>query len=296
MWWVAWELSGQFRGGFPSREPPQALHSLGMSKTPRKLAFPCKRWRQPPHRPIHWVSVCLLVSARRTRSGCALELQCLSVKGSEMQKGLKTVMCTLLNGLAWCTEREYMKRSRSTFDIFFGIKHRMRREEMEERFIKEAKQGWRFAADAEGSPTQKQAVRITSTRREEFFWRSTAEIGKEDGAVTLIPGNEGRIAQAWVNARECMPVFSLNRSNSKASEKPPGTRGACDANMCPEDFKNNQTHVHRGARRRRFNLQIPRPRGRATLTSPVTAFKGRSRKWRWWKSSDQDRTRRSLSW
>ena len=33
-------------------------------------------------------------------------------------------------------------------DIFFGIEHRLRKEEMEEQFNKEAKEGWRCAADA----------------------------------------------------------------------------------------------------------------------------------------------------
>ena len=33
-------------------------------------------------------------------------------------------------------------------DIFFGIEHRLRKEEMEEQFSREAKVGWRFAADA----------------------------------------------------------------------------------------------------------------------------------------------------
>ena len=29
-------------------------------------------------------------------------------------------------------------------DIFFGTEHRLRKEEMEEQFNKEAKEGWRF--------------------------------------------------------------------------------------------------------------------------------------------------------
>ena len=45
------------------------------------------------------------------------------------------VRCTLLNGSAW-------------IDIFFGVEHRMRKEEMEEQFKKEAKKGWRLAADS----------------------------------------------------------------------------------------------------------------------------------------------------
>ena len=41
-----------------------------------------------------------------------------------------------------------MRRYTGTFDIFFGIEHRMRREEMEEQFNKVPKQGWRSAVDA----------------------------------------------------------------------------------------------------------------------------------------------------
>ena len=33
-------------------------------------------------------------------------------------------------------------------DIFFWIENRLRKEEMEEQFNEEAKEGWRFAADA----------------------------------------------------------------------------------------------------------------------------------------------------
>ena len=70
-----------------------------------------------------------------------------------------------------------------------------------------------------------------------------------------IPGNEGRIAQAWVNVRgRIANVFSayfwhsegwtlrneaLAGSSSEASKNKTDTRGwiACDANMCPEDFE-----------------------------------------------------------
>ena len=62
------------------------------------------------------------------------------------RKASKTVRCTLLNVSAWCTERKYVTRNRGTFDVFFGIDHRMRKEEKEEQFNKESKQGWRLAA------------------------------------------------------------------------------------------------------------------------------------------------------
>ena len=41
-----------------------------------------------------------------------------------------------------------MRRSEGRCDIFFGIEHRLRKEEVEEQFHKEAKEGCRFAADA----------------------------------------------------------------------------------------------------------------------------------------------------
>ena len=41
-----------------------------------------------------------------------------------------------------------MKRYKGTFDVFFGIEHRLRKEEMEGQFNKEAKEGWKFAANA----------------------------------------------------------------------------------------------------------------------------------------------------
>ena len=48
-------------------------------------------------------------------------------------------------------ERKHKKWYKGTFDIFFGVEHRLRKEDMEERFFfgeKKAKQGSRFGADA----------------------------------------------------------------------------------------------------------------------------------------------------
>ena len=87
---------------------------------------------------------------------------------TEMMKEANLLRCTLLNGSAWSTERKYMRRFEGKCDIFFGIEHRLRKEEMGEQFSKEAKEGWRFAADAG------QAVRIESTHQEEYVWQSKA--------------------------------------------------------------------------------------------------------------------------
>ena len=78
-------------------------------------------------------------------------------------------------------------------------------EEMEEQFNKEAKQGWRFASDA----ARITDVKASSEDRKHTSGEGFATIdinlgtvaGTEEGAVESIPGNEGRIAQAWVNVR-----------------------------------------------------------------------------------------------
>ena len=66
----------------------------------------------------------------------------------EMQKESRMVKCTLLNGSVWNTKKKYMRRYMGTFDIFFGVEHGLKKEEMEEQFNQEAKQRWKFAADA----------------------------------------------------------------------------------------------------------------------------------------------------
>ena len=105
------------------------------------------------------------------------------VDRTEVRKEEKRLKCALLTGSIWSTERKNMRRCKGTFGIFCGMELRLRKEDMEEQFNKEAKEGWRFAASA---------ARITE---------ETA--GEEDRKVAIesIPGNEERIAQARVNVR-----------------------------------------------------------------------------------------------
>ena len=87
------------------------------------------------------------------------------------------------------------------------------KEDMEEQFNREAKEGWRFAADA---------ARITDDNVGTDDRKHTsggvfvavdinlgAVVGAEEGAVVSIPDNEGRIAQAWWNVRGGLRVFSV---------------------------------------------------------------------------------------
>ena len=132
---------------------------------------------------------------------------------TEMRKEEKRLKCTLLDGSAWSTEKKCMRRYKGKCDIFFGLEHRLRKEEMEERFNKEAEEGWRFAASA---------ARITEeTAGDEDRKRTSggvfvaidsnlgAVVGAEEGTIESIQGSEGRIAQAWVNVREGLRIFSV---------------------------------------------------------------------------------------
>ena len=39
--------------------------------------------------------------------------------------------------VAWSTERKYVRRYKGTFDIFFGVEHRMRKEVMDEQLVQQ---------------------------------------------------------------------------------------------------------------------------------------------------------------
>ena len=103
------------------------------------------------------------------------------------------------------------------------------------------------------SPMKQQAVKIVSTHQEESLLQSTAVVGAEEGAIDSIPGNEGRNAEAWVNARGGLCIFAVyfwhsegwtprNEVLLEAVLKHARTTGhpwltASDANTCPEDLE-----------------------------------------------------------
>ena len=105
---------------------------------------------------------------------------------------------------------------------------------------------------------KEQVVKTDSILGEESSWQSTATweqlvAGAEEGTIVSISGNEGRIAQAWVNVRGGLRVFWVyvwhsegwtprNEALVQAVLKQAKTARhpcllACDANMCPEDFE-----------------------------------------------------------
>ena len=167
-------------------------------------------------------------------------------------KAINTVS-TLLNGSAWSTDKKYMMRYKESFDNFFGMEHRMRKEEMEEQFNKETKQGWRFAANAariiDDNAGSKDCNYTSGAVSVAIHIELGAVVDKEEGAARSTPGNEGRIAQAWVSVRGGMWVFAVyfwhsegrtprNEALTDAVVRQARTTGhpwlmACDANIGP---------------------------------------------------------------
>ena len=98
-----------------------------------------------------------------------------------------------------------MRRYNGKCDVFFGIEHRLREEEMEEQFNKEAKEGWRFAASAARIIEETTGSEDRKHRSGGVFVAIDSNVGvvvgAEEGTIESIPGNEGRIAQSWVNVR-----------------------------------------------------------------------------------------------
>ena len=124
-----------------------------------------------------------------------------------------------------------MRRYKGKCDVFFGIEDRSRKQEMEQQFNREAKEGWRFAADM--------AV-ITDERASSEDRKHTsggvfvaidsnlgAVVGAEEGAIESILGNEGRIAQACLHVRGGLHVFTVYfwHSEGWTQQIPPDTLG-----------------------------------------------------------------------
>ena len=106
-----------------------------------------------------------------------------------------------------------MRRYKGTFDVFFGIKHRLRKQQMEEQFNREAKEGWRFATSA-ASISEEMAGDDDRKHTSVALFVAIdsnlgAVVGAEEGAIESLPGKEGRIAQAWVNVRGGLRIFSV---------------------------------------------------------------------------------------
>ena len=122
-----------------------------------------------------------------------------------MRKEEKNLRCALLNGSASSTERKYMRRCKGTFDVFLGIEHRLRKEEMEEQFNRETKEELRFASDAariaDESASSEDRTHTSGGVLVAIDSNLGAVMGAGQGAIESIPGNEGRIAQAWSNVR-----------------------------------------------------------------------------------------------
>ena len=99
-----------------------------------------------------------------------------------------------------------------TFDIFFGIEHKMKKEKWRSTSTTKRSKDGDLQLTLQESPMRMQAVKIASSHREGFIAIDNnlgAVIGKEERTVESIPGNEGRIAKAWVSVRGGMWSFRM---------------------------------------------------------------------------------------
>ena len=128
---------------------------------------------------------------------------------------------------------------------------------LEGQFNREAKEWWRFAANAARTTDERAGTEDRKHTSGGVFVAVDSNLG--EGAIDSIPGNEERIAQAWVNVRGSLRVFSVYFCHSEgwtprneavleaAVRQATVTRQpwlvACDANMCPEDFERSRSKV-----------------------------------------------------
>ena len=116
---------------------------------------------------------------------------------TKMKKEAKLLRCTLLLGSAWSTKRKSTKRYKGKCDVFFGIEHRERKEEMVEQFNKEAKEGWRFAAGGARFTDERADIEDQKHTSGGVFVAIDSNVGAVVGEKeTSVPGNAGRILQA----------------------------------------------------------------------------------------------------
>ena len=145
-----------------------------------------------------------------------------------------------------------------------------------------------------------------------------AVVGAEEGAIGSIPGNEGRIAQAWVNVRGGLRIFwhsegwtPRNEAVLEAVLKQANTTRhprlvAFDANMRPEGFE-------KSFRFRKERMQVVAPLEVSTcrskgpqgewiektydyVTKRVIASEETFHRWRWLKTLSRRRTTQCPFW
>ena len=84
---------------------------------------------------------------------------------------------------------------------------------MEEQFNREAWEGWRFAADAARITNENAGTEDCKHTSEGVFVAVDSNlvvvVGAEEGSIDSTPGDDGRIAQAWVNVRGGLRVSSV---------------------------------------------------------------------------------------
>ena len=94
-----------------------------------------------------------------------------------------------------------MRRYKGTFDVFFGIEHRLRKEEMEEQFNSEAMEGWRFATSAARIAEEMAGAEDRKHTSGRVFVAIDSNLGAVVGA------DEEQLSRSRENGRKNRPGF-----------------------------------------------------------------------------------------
>ena len=99
-----------------------------------------------------------------------------------------------------------MRRDKGKCDIFLEMEHRLRKEEMEEQFNKEAKEGWRCAADA---------ARITDERvsgeDRKHTSRGVFDGSRQQSVSSCESRTRGKWFDSWYRRKNCPGMGECQR-------------------------------------------------------------------------------------
>ena len=147
------------------------------------------------------------------------------------------MQCSLdLNGSAWSTEKKYMIIYKGKCDIFFGIEHRIKKEEIEDTA--------RITDERAGSEDRKHTSGGGRRRHDCFDLRQRKKNRPSMGRGGL------RVfsvyfwhSEGWTPRNEALLEAVVKQANTTRHSR----LVACDANTCPEDLKTKKIVVSNGA-------------------------------------------------
>ena len=88
--------------------------------------------------------------------------ECQGAKIKEMESNEVWLLCVMLNGSSWSTEKDFLEGRGAGLDVFIGIEHRLRGEVIDQEWNVYAKKSYKIAAADARSTEDVQDARHTS--------------------------------------------------------------------------------------------------------------------------------------